>query len=236
MKKNDIKITDIDNKKVKLIVCDVVYDEIKDQIPEDWEVVKFEKSLHENSKKLREELQKEINKSQDFDIIVLGYGLCGKGVEGLVSDNAVMVIPKCEDCISMFLGSDEERKKQLEINPGTYFLTRGYIGDSDDLLISTFSEVKDRYDEETWEWIKREMLKNYNRLAYIETGNYDSSQAKEIAKRQASKYNLIFEEIKGSNKLLSKITRGNWDGEFLVIEPGTKVAMEMFLNLAESNN
>ena len=32
MKKNDIKITDIDNKKVKLIVCDVVYDEIKDQI------------------------------------------------------------------------------------------------------------------------------------------------------------------------------------------------------------
>lgn len=236
MKKNDIKITDIDNKKVKLIVCDVVYDEIKDQIPEDWEVVKFEKSLHENSKKLREELQKEINKSQDFDIIVLGYGLCGKGVEGLVSDNAVMVIPKCEDCISMFLGSDEERKKQLEINPGTYFLTRGYIGDSDDLLISTFSEVKDRYDEETWEWIKREMLKNYNRLAYIETGNYDSSQAKEIAKRQASKHNLIFEEIKGSNKLLSKITRGNWDGEFLIIEPGTKVAMEMFLNLAESNN
>jgi len=236
MKKNDIKITDIDNKKVKLIVCDVVYDEIKDQIPEDWEVVKFEKSLHENSKKLREELQKEINKSQDFDIIVLGYGLCGKGVEGLVSDNAVMVIPKCEDCISMFLGSDEERKKQLEINPGTYFLTRGYIGDSDDLLISTFSEVKDRYDEETWEWIKREMLKNYNRLAYIETGNYDSSQAKEIAKRQASKYNLIFEEIKGSNKLLSKITCGNWDGEFLIIEPGTKIAMEMFLNLAESNN
>ena len=80
------------------------------------------------------------------------------------------------------------------------------------------------------------MLKNYNRLAYIETGNYDSSQAREIAKRQASKYNLIFEEIKGSNKLLSKITRGNWDGEFLIIEPGTKVAMEMFLNLAESNN
>ena len=61
-------------------------------------------------------------------------------MEGLVSDNAVMVIPKCELYIYV-LGSDEERKNSLKLILGL-ILTRGYIGDSDDLLISTFSEVK----------------------------------------------------------------------------------------------
>lgn len=218
------------NKRIKFIVCEVIYDEIKDKIPENWEVVNFEKSLHERSNSLREKLQKEINNSQNFDIIVLGYGLCGRGTEGLVSPKSTLVIPRCEDCISMLLGSDEERKKQLAIEPGTYFLTRGYIGDTDfnGIITSGFLELKDKYDKETWEWITKEMLKNYKRLAFINTGNYDITKWKEIAKKEAEKYGLRFEEIKGSNNLLSKIINGNWDKQFLIVKSGVKVTPEMF--------
>jgi len=232
MEKDALKALDISNKKIKLIICDVVLDEIQNEIPERWEVVKFKKSLHENSDELRNVLQDEINKSENFDIIILGYGLCGKGVEGLFSNNAFLVIPRCEDCISMLLGSDIERKKQIDINPGTYFLTRGYIGDGDNLIVPVSFQTKNKYDKETLEWIAKELLKNYSRLAFINTGNYDPSESIETAKREAEKYNLEFEEIKGSNELLSKITCGNWDGQFLIIEPGIRIRTDMFLNPA----
>jgi len=71
--------------KIKLIVCDVIYDELKNKSKDEWDVVDFEKSLHGHSDKLREKLQEEINKSQNYDIIVLRYGLCGNGTLGLVS-------------------------------------------------------------------------------------------------------------------------------------------------------
>ena len=95
---------DTKNKSIRFITCEVIHDEVKDRIPEGWEVVKFEKRLHERSDELRDILQKEIDESQDFYLIVLGYGLCGKAAEGLVSKKALLVIPKCDDCISLFLG------------------------------------------------------------------------------------------------------------------------------------
>ena len=34
-------------KKIKFISCEVILDEIKDMLPEDWEVISLEKRLHE---------------------------------------------------------------------------------------------------------------------------------------------------------------------------------------------
>ncbi|MBC7334489.1 MAG: DUF1638 domain-containing protein, partial [Actinobacteria bacterium] len=77
----------------------------------------------------------------------------------------------------------------------------------------------------------KEMLKNYKRLAFINTGNYDITKWKEIAKKEADKYGLRFEEIKGSNKLLSKIINCNWDEQFIIVKPGVKITPEMFGSL-----
>ncbi|MDY0028238.1 MAG: DUF1638 domain-containing protein, partial [Candidatus Humimicrobiaceae bacterium] len=143
--------------KIKLIVCDVIYDELKNKLTEEWDIASFEKSLHEHSDKLREKLQNEINKSQNYDIIVLGYGLCGNGTLGLVSPKVPIVIPKVDDCITLLLGSTEERKKQLKIEPGTYFLTRGYIGETGDFILPGISEIKNKYDKDTLQWVVKEM-------------------------------------------------------------------------------
>ena len=69
----------------------MILDEIKDRVPESWEVVSLEKRLHERSDELRSKLQEEIDRSAGFDIIFLGYGLCGKSVEGLVSKDATLI-------------------------------------------------------------------------------------------------------------------------------------------------
>jgi Icc-related predicted phosphoesterase len=221
-------IEDREHRRIKFIVCDVIYDELKNKIPKNWKVTNFEKRLHERSDFLREKLQTEINKSQDYDIIVLGYGLCGNGVVGLVSPKTPLVIPRVDDCISLFLGSSEERKKQLKIEPGTYFLTRGYIGEAEDCIASGFSETKDKYDKKTRQWIIKEMLKNYRRIVFINTGNYDPSEWRRKAKREAAKLGLRFEELKGPNKLLDKIIKENWDSQFITVKPSSKMTFNMF--------
>jgi hypothetical protein len=215
-------------RRIKFIVCDVIYDELKNKIPKNWKVINFEKRLHDRSDFLREKLQTEINRSQDYDIIVLGYGLCGNGVLGLVSPKTPLVIPRVDDCIALFLGSSDERKKQLKIEPGTYFLTRGYIGEAEDLIVSGFSEIKDKYDKNTWQQIIKEMLKNYRRIVFINTGNYNPSGWRKKAKREASKLGLRFEELKGPNKLLDKIIKENWDDQFIIVKPNSKITYNMF--------
>jgi Protein of unknown function (DUF1638). len=219
-----------DNKKVKFIVCDVVHDEVKDRLPADWDVVIFEKKLHERSDHLREALQKEIDNSQDYGSIILGYGLCGKSVEGLSSPNTYMVIPKCDDCISLLLGSCAEYKKQITKTPGSYYLTRGYIGENENPMLSNYEEMKEKYSEETLKWVVKEMLKNYTRMVYINTGNYEPGQWRKIALEQAEKLELGFEEVKGTDEFFSKLVSGNWDDDFLIVKPGEKVKLEMFLS------
>jgi hypothetical protein len=218
------------NKKIKFIVCDVVHDEVKDRLPANWDIVIFEKKLHEKSDHLREVLQKEIDNSQDYDFIVLGYGLCGKSVDGLFSPGTYMVIPKCDDCISLFLGSTAEYKKQTLKAPGSYYLTRGYIGENENLMLSNYEEMKAKYSEETLKWVVKEMLKNYTRMVFINTGNYEPGEWRKIAQQEAEKLGLAFEEINGTDEFFAKLISGNWDNDFLIVSPGQKVKLEMFMN------
>ena len=74
------------------------------------------------------------------------------------------------------------------------------------------------------------MLKNYTRMVYINTGNYEPGQWRKIALEQAEKLELGFEEIKGTDEFFSKLVSGNWDDDFLIVKPGEKVKLEMFLS------
>jgi Icc-related predicted phosphoesterase len=218
-------------KKIKFISCEVILDEVKELLPGNWEVTSVEKRLHERSDELREKLQEEIDRSEGFDIIFLGFGLCGKSVEGLTSKDATLVLPKSDDCIAILLGSVEEYKKQTKKEPGTYYLTRGYIGEAEeDVVGGGFSEIREKYDEDTWKWIIKEMLKNYTRLAFINTGNYDPEKWRQMAKEEAKKLDLEFEEIKSTGDFFQKISNGQWDGDFITIKPGQKITAGMFAN------
>jgi len=218
-------------RKVKFISCEVILDEVKDRIPENWEVASLEKRLHEKSGELRKKLQEEIDRSKGFDTILLGFGLCGKSVEGLVSKDAALVLPKSDDCIAILLGSAEEYRKQSQKEPGTYYLTRGYIGEVDeDIIGSGFSQVREKYDEETWKWILGQMLKNYKRLAFINTGNYDPEKWRRMAVKEAGKLGLDFEEIVSTGNFFDKLLDGDWDHDFVRVSPGQKVAAGMFAN------
>jgi hypothetical protein len=46
----------------------------------------------------------------------------------------------------------------------------------------------------------------------------------------AALYDLKYEEIPGSNRIIEKLLRGTWDGDFIVVEPGEQISYEIFID------
>jgi hypothetical protein len=75
------------------------------------------------------------------------------------------------------------------------------------------------------------MLKNYKRLAYIDTGQYDVDYYRSYAHKNADDFGLRYEEIDGSPALVNKMVFGPWNDEFVVMEPGQTVQYVDFANV-----
>ena len=188
----------------------------------------LEFGLHRTPEKLRTVLQQEIDATQkDVDTILLGYGMCGQGTIGLEAGRFRLVIPQVDDCIALFLGSKSEYTRQCRRAPGTFYLTKGWIECGDDPY-TEYLKMREKYGEEKAYRIEKMYIGNYTRLALINTGNYNLDKYRAYARRQAKFFGLTFEEIPGSNALIQRLVEGNWDRDFVVIEPGRNVCHEVF--------
>ncbi len=214
----------------RVIACATVIEEMLPFLPDDvpHEVLDF--GLHINPAELKKVLQEKIDEaSRSADVLLLGYGLCSMAVVGLKATTATLVIPRTDDCIGIFLGSCNAYKEQSRKEPGTYYLTKGWIEAGD----TPFEEHKllvEKYGEARAERMTGLLLKNYRRLAFIDTGVYEIERYREYARKTAEKFGLRFEEIQGSPAFVKKMIFGPWDGEFVVTAPGETVSYQDFAN------
>jgi hypothetical protein len=214
--------------KQRVIACATVIEEMLPLLPEhvSYEVLDF--GLHLKPNELKTVLQEKINQaSQNADVLLLGYGLCSMAVVGLKATTATLVMPRTDDCIAIFLGSCDAYKTQTKKEPGTYYLTKGWIEVGD----SPFEEHKklvEKYGQEKAERMTKLLLKNYKRLAFINTGQYEIEKYRAYSKKTADAFELRFEEIEGSHTLVKKMLYGPWDDEFVVISPGETVTFQHF--------
>ncbi|MEW5829828.1 MAG: DUF1638 domain-containing protein [Chloroflexota bacterium] len=212
----------------RVIACETVIEEMLPMLPEDvsYEVLDF--GLHTNPAGLKRTLQEKIEAaSQNFEALLLGYGLCSMAVVGLRATTAALVIPRTDDCIAIFLGSCNAYKEQSKKEPGTYYLTKGWIEAGD----TPFEEHKlliEKFGEEKAERMTRLVLKHYKRLAFINTGQYEIERYRKYSQDTAAKFGLRFEELDGSPDLVQKMIHGPWDGEFVVVPPGGTVTYQHF--------
>ncbi len=211
-----------------VIACATVIEDMLPILPEEvsHEVLDF--GLHLEPESLKKVLQEKIDEaSQNVDVLLLGYGLCSMAVVGLKATTSTLVIPRVDDCIAIFLGSCSAYEAEHKKEPGTYYLTKGWIEVGD----TPFEEHKlivERYGEAKAARMTKLLLKNYTRLALINTGQYEIEKYREYSKKTAETFDLRFEEIEGSSSLLQKMLFGPWDDEFVVIPPGGSVAYKQF--------
>ena len=164
----------------------------------------------------------------------MGYGVCGLGAVGLHARNVPLAIPRVNDCIALFLGSDEAYRQQFARYPGTYYVSAGWIEEkaqpqgSSEASIQcgpdcfTFRQLVERYGEENADAIRDFMnswQKNYQRAAYIDTGarGVRENYAR-LAQAMAQEFGWKYEEIAGSHDLLRMLltTRESTDSVLLV--------------------
>lgn len=175
-----------------------------------------------------------------YDAVLLGYGLCNNGIRGLRCA-IPMVVPRAHDCIALLLGSRHTYATYFDAHPGTYYKSPGWVersGDPGDdastvesesvmaqlginrtyeQYVAKFGENNARYlMEMLGDWVK-----NYSRLAYIDTQVGDFAHYNEQTRAEAERRQWEFEELSGSTVLLQRLLDGDWDnGDFLVIPPG----------------
>jgi hypothetical protein len=211
-------------RQTKVIACATVIEEMLPFMPPDmaYEVLDF--GLHLSPGTLREKLQEAVDAScNSFDTLLLGYGLCSMAVIGLSANHCSLVIPRVDDCIAIFLGSRQAYSEQSKKEPGTYYLTKGWI-EVADTPFDEYERMVAQYGQERADRIMKTMLKNYTRLVYIDTGHSDKHAYVEYARKTAAQFNLRFEEIPGSNALVLKLLSGDWDDEMLVVPPNQTIS------------
>lgn len=211
------------------MACATVIEEMQPHMPQGMQSMVFDFGLHIRPDKLRTTLQAAIDEvSGQFETIILGYGLCSQAVVGITANGCRLVVPRVDDCIAIFMGSKAAYKEQSQKEPGTYYLTKGWI-EVGDTPFSEHERMVQRFGREKADYIYQVMMGNYKRLALINTGQYELEKFREYTRNTASKFNLYYDEIPGSDTLVRKMLYGPWDEEFVVLEPGGTFRLEHFL-------
>lgn len=240
------------------IVCDVMKSDLTEREDIDssnTDYIFMEQQLHNTPNIMRIRLQEEIDKvSSDYDKIILSYGLCSNGVVGLKSKTHEIIIPRVDDCISLFLGSKERYIEEFKKDPATYYLCKGWIEYGGDpyraYLVWTGrdkhlpkgwflnKEVYGKnYDEATAMMLFVEMLKNYKRVVLINNDDLEKihfDYAKEMVDfmTEALGRETVLEEIKGSSRFLKKLINCEWDDKnFLRVQPGVEILQNEFFDI-----
>lgn len=216
--------------RIRVISCETIDDEIKralelEAVSAEWTFL--DHGLHQRPEQMAGEIQKAIDTPGDPELILLGFGLCSNGVLGIKARRCPVAIPRVEDCIALLLGSNEAYQREFNSEPGTYYFTRGWIVHGDDPL-KVYERYRQKYDEETTVWVLQEMLKNYRRVALIDTGAYDIREYEAYVRRIGDLYNMRYEQIPGSLAFLRRLARGDWDDQFVVLAPGEELTAARF--------
>jgi hypothetical protein len=219
-----------DPAKTKIIACETVIEEMQPMLPPGIALEVLDFGLHLIPNNLKKILQQAIdNLDGEFNTVILGYGLCSLAVVGLQTRKYTLVIPRVDDCIAIFLGSKNAYNEQAKKEPGTYYLTKGWI-EVADTPFAEYERLVEQYGRERADRIMGIILKHYTRLAYIDTGQKDQDRYREYARTTAKKFNLRFEEIAGADTLIRKLLFGPWDDEILVAPPGHTIEYLDFTN------
>jgi hypothetical protein len=204
------------------------------------ELLRF--GLHSEPDQLRALLQTRIEAAADgYDAIVLAYGLCGKATAGLSAAGIPLVIPRAHDCITLFLGSRARYAEQFENKPGTYWYVQDYIergeGSATTLSIGagmendiqgTYEAYVQKYGEDNAAYLMEVMgawQQHYQRAAFIDMGVGDGAAVAAKAQAEAARRGWAFERLAGDLTLIRRLLWGEWEDDFLVVQPGQTIAM-----------
>ncbi len=226
------------NLPVVVIACKVMESMFVGQLSEQLaqNITYMDYGLHRLPQRMTWTLQDAIDSVQTPSLIVLGYGLCGNGLNGIKAGPHTLLVPRADDCIAMLLGSRAAYMQQFEANPGTYYLSKGWL-ESGSHPLKEYLEYRETYGEEDAAWIMDQQYQHYERLVFVAHSQEDLEayrpQALEVA-RYCERWGMRYEEILGSDAFVRRLLEAaeNLDSagdDFVIVHPGGEVRQEHFI-------
>lgn len=226
--------------RIKCIICDVFARPAYAAAARSEHIVDLEllpMLAHTEPDKLRADLQSRIDRVDTalYDILVLGYGLCGNATSGLTAA-LPMVMPRAHDCCTLFMGSRERFQAVFGKNLSMRWCTCGYYerciryGYQDDYETyrtnPEYIKLLEDYGEENAEYVWQTLHPTIetNEAVYIETEGLEYNYARETYTADVVRggKELILEP--GDLRWFNRLINGPWDDtDFLTIEPGSHI-------------
>jgi hypothetical protein len=209
------------------------------------DVIYLDYGLHVAPQEMTKEIQQEIDRLKTPSLIFLGYGLCGNGLVGLQSNIHTLVIPRTDDCIALLLGSYHHYREEFSKEPGTYYLTKGWLEAGSNPLQEYLGYVE-KYGVEKADLIMELQYKNYTRLMFVIHQEADliqyQDQVNEIA-AFCSRWDMRLEVKKGSDRYIQELINviqnyrcngntglgGISSNDFVIVNPGIVISQGLFL-------
>jgi hypothetical protein len=91
-----------------------------------------------------------------------------------------------------------------------------------------YQEYVDKYGRENADYLMEVMgawQQHYKRAAYIDIGVGDGSQVEQQARDDAARRGWLFEKVAGDMVLLRRLLHGDWERDFLLLQPGEQLRM-----------
>ena len=234
--------------RLQFIVCDMFMlpvEHLDAASPHELVLTDLSASLHVEPLPLRDRIQEEVDRIEAEDpgleAIQLGYGLCGGATAGLKARSAPLVLPRAHDCATIFLGSRERYLQEHEATPGTYWFTEDNIKRGDALkgwllgdagrsdgVEETYREYVEKYGQENADYLMEAMgawQSHYERGAFLETGLAEDETSMQQARSESELRGWRFERVMSDLNLIKRLLDGDWDADYLVVQPGEQVAM-----------
>lgn len=222
------------------IVCQVFGREFSyyaSQSPHCVTVSWLPQGLHDTPQLLRERLQQAIDEVQqkkedkllihEPDALVLGYGLCSNGVVGLKTNDTPLVLPRTDDCIALFLGSQQRYLEAFAQYSGTYWLNNGWIESafipSRAMLASKRAQYAEQYGEDNADFLMEmdmQWTNHYQYCGYIQSPVYQAEENIALARDMAAYHGWNLVELAGDGRMIRQLVNGEWpEAEYLVCPP-----------------
>ena len=153
---------------VAVIACRVLQDLLEKLVPPDLaaHVRWMDYGLHRVPVKLTMALKDALASLETPSLVVLGYGLCGNGLNGLPAGPHTLLVPRTDDCIAILLGSYRTYMREFQAVAGTYYLTKGWL-ESGSNPLQEYQEYLPKYGEKEALWLMDQQYQNYSRVALV---------------------------------------------------------------------